>query len=74
MQSQEKEGTNCGRRTGSIEGEQLAPPKRRRCSGSKALAVETAALVSQEVQPMQESIAELENLLAFQEEEEEEQQ
>jgi hypothetical protein len=35
---------------------------------------ETAALVSQEVQRMQESIAELENLLVVQEEEEEEHQ
>jgi hypothetical protein len=54
--------------------EQQSPSKRQRCSGSKALAMETAALVSQQVQRMQESIAELENLLAVQEEEELQQQ
>jgi hypothetical protein len=54
--------------------EQQSPSKRQRCSDSKALAMETAALVSQQVQRMQESIAELENLLAVQEEEEEVQQ
>jgi hypothetical protein len=52
--------------------EQQSPSKRQRCSDSKALAMETAALVSQQVQRMQESIAELESLLAVQEEEEEE--
>jgi hypothetical protein len=54
--------------------EQQSPSKRQRCSGCKALATETAALVSQEVQRMQDSIAELENLLAVQEEEEQQQQ
>jgi hypothetical protein len=50
--------------------EQQSPSKRQRRTDSKALAMETAALVSQQVQRMQESIAELENLLAVQEEEE----
>jgi hypothetical protein len=54
--------------------EQQSPSKRQRCSDSKALAMETAALVSQQVQRMQDSIAELENLLAVQEEEELQQQ
>lgn len=49
--------------------EHQSPQKRQRCSKANALATETAVLVSQHVQRMQESIAELERLLAVKDEE-----